>query len=66
VRIYLNGEATELASGATVEEVVARLVPNLVGCAAARNGEIVSRREWSKVTLQSEDRVEVLGAVPGG
>ncbi len=64
--IVLNGERTELASGTTVAEVVASLVPTLAGCAVALNGEVLPRSSWSAEPLAAEDRVEVLGAVAGG
>jgi sulfur carrier protein len=65
-RFYLNGEPRTLPAGATVDDVVVMIVPGRQGCAVARNGEVVPRSSWATVPLEAEDRIELLGAAPGG
>lgn len=67
--VTVNGETTELAEDATVEEVLAGHLgpgPAISGVAVALNGEVVPRTEWSGRRLRSHDRVEVLAARGGG
>ena len=62
----VNGEQRTLSPGTTVEDVVLLFVAHLQGYAVARNGEVVPRSTWAKVEIEGGDRIEVLGAVPGG
>jgi sulfur carrier protein len=67
VKVVVNGEPIEVASEATVSELLQRLGrSDGSGVAVAVNGEVVTRREWTSVRLAADDRVEVLGAVGGG
>jgi sulfur carrier protein len=66
--ITVNGEPVELPDGATVAEVVAKLVDGHQGrgVAVAVNGEVVPRRSWDSTAVAAGDRVEVLTATQGG
>ncbi|HEX5225230.1 MAG TPA: sulfur carrier protein ThiS [Solirubrobacteraceae bacterium] len=66
--ILVNGEHSELAPGATVQAVVARLgiEPEARGIAVAVDGEVVPRAAWGTFALSDEARVEVLTAMQGG
>jgi sulfur carrier protein len=68
VRVVLNGERRELASGATVRAAVtATGAPSEGrGVAVALDGEVVPRRLWDEVALHEDQRVEVVRAVQGG
>ena len=66
VTIRLNGDAVTLAPGATVADVVARLVGGGRGTAVARNGEVVPKSRWGCTDLAPGDALEVLTAAQGG
>lgn len=64
--VWLNGQATELAGGATVAAVVAALGVPVRGVAVALNGEVVPRAAWAQALLRDGDRIEILTATQGG
>jgi sulfur carrier protein len=68
MRVILNGEPRELRDGATVEAAVevTGAPPEGRGVAAAVDGEVVPRREWSTTLLSDGQHVEVLQAMQGG
>ena len=68
MKVSINGEVDELRQGATVADAVERVHPADLrrGLAAAVNGEVVPRDEWTDWTLDDDDEVEVLRAIGGG
>ncbi|MFD4634317.1 sulfur carrier protein ThiS [Streptomyces sp. NPDC058284] len=64
--VSLNGEVREVASGTTLDALVATLSSAHSGVAAAVNETVVPRAQWSATALADGDRVEVLTAVQGG
>jgi sulfur carrier protein len=66
MKVLLNGEPTELESGATVETVLATLELPHRGVAVAVDAEVVPRGEWPEHELNEGARVEVLRAIQGG
>jgi sulfur carrier protein len=68
VRVTVNGEATELAAGATVEAAVAALELPAAGrgVAVAVDAEVVPRTQWGEHELHEGARVEILRAIQGG
>jgi sulfur carrier protein len=68
MRVLLNGEAAELADGATVQAAVDSLdLPaSGRGVAVAVDAEVVPRTEWDTHELRDGARVEVLRAIQGG
>jgi sulfur carrier protein len=62
--ITLNGEPVEPC--ATLAELIARLKIDRPGVAAAKNGEVIRRADWSTCTLQDGDAVEIVVATQGG
>ncbi|MFD6436981.1 sulfur carrier protein ThiS [Streptomyces venezuelae] len=64
--VSLNGEERAVASGTTLEALVATLSSAHSGVAAAVNETVVPRAQWSTTALSAGDRVEVLTAVQGG
>ena len=52
MRVLVNGEATELVEGATVQVAV--------------DQEVVPRGQWAKTQLHEGARVEILRAIQGG
>jgi sulfur carrier protein len=68
MNVLLNGEATRLDDGATVEAALAALdLPGAGrGVAVAVDAEVVPRGEWATHELSDGARVEVLRAIQGG
>ena len=64
--ITVNGDAREIAAGATVADLVGAL--GLAGrkIAVALNRDVVPRAAHAARVLQPGDRVEILEAVGGG
>ncbi len=66
MQIIVNGEATELAQGCSVEQLLNQLGLGQERLAVEVNLEIVPRGSWSEHRLQDGDRVEVVRAIGGG
>ena len=68
MRIWLNGEERELATGATLADAVVETgsAPDQRGIAAALEGEVVPREQWQRTALDDGQHVEVVQAVQGG
>jgi sulfur carrier protein len=68
MRIVLNGEATELHDGATVQAALDALdLPGAGrGLAVAVDAEVVPRGRWEETELHEGARVEILRAIQGG
>lgn len=66
--VTVNGEARELAGGATVASVLELLdvSPGARGVAVAVDGEVVTRSRWSETRLRDGARIEVVAAIQGG
>ncbi|MPZ99130.1 MAG: sulfur carrier protein ThiS [Dehalococcoidia bacterium] len=64
VAISLNGERRTVAPGTTVAD----LVPSTWrrGVAVARNGEVVTRGEWSSTAVEPDDKLEIVRPIQGG
>ncbi len=66
MELTVNGEAAELADGATVADLVAQRAPGHDRVAVARNGDVVPRSGWAQTPLAPGDAVEVLAPTAGG
>jgi sulfur carrier protein len=68
VIVTVNGEARELAGGATVASVLELLdvSPGARGVAVAVDGEVVTRSRWSETRIGDGARIEVVAAIQGG
>ena len=66
--IWLNGVEAELPAGSTLAEAVAAVGAPAEGrgIAAAVDGEVVPRDQWTGMALSEGQRVEVVQAVQGG
>lgn len=64
----MNGEAHELEGGTTLADAVAVLpgAPDGRGVAAALDGEVIPRSDWTHTELSDGARVELVVAVQGG
>jgi sulfur carrier protein len=66
MKVLVNGEPTELETGATVQSALATLELPQRGVAVAVDAEVVPRGEWPAHELSEGARVEVLRAIQGG
>jgi len=66
VTVTVNGAARQMPADASVQTLVEALGLTGRRVAIERNGTIVSRSQWTEVTLLPDDRLEVVGAVGGG
>lgn len=64
--ITINGTDQQVDDGASLEQIVLIVSARTTGVAAAVNGGVVRRSDWSSVQLAPGDEVEVLTAVQGG
>jgi sulfur carrier protein len=64
--IIINGEASDVAPGATLRELLAHLGAPDRGVAVAVDAEVVPRGAWETFAVADGARVEVLTAVQGG
>ncbi len=66
MNLTVNGEQRQVDAGTTLRVLVVDVAGRVEGTAAAVNGELVPRSAWARTVLDSEDRVELLTARPGG
>jgi len=66
VRVVLNGEETEILGGATIGQLVDRVVKDRSRVAVERNREIVPRSLYDSTGVSSGDVIEVVTLVGGG
>lgn len=64
--IRVNGEAREIAVGATLADVVRLIGSRVDAVAVARNGEVVPRARLETEAVAEGDTIEVIRAVGGG
>ena len=66
--IWINGSASDHVAGVSLADAIGSLIAPLDGrgVAAAVDGEVVPRDQWSATTLEDGQRVEVVQAVQGG
>jgi sulfur carrier protein len=68
VRVTINGEVHELEAASSLADAISALpgAPEGRGVAAALDGEVVPRGQWSQTELFEGARVELVVAVQGG
>lgn len=66
MRLTVNGETKEYASGITLLEMMKKLGISDKVMAAAVNMNIVKQESWDTHLLKDEDKVELLDFVGGG
>jgi sulfur carrier protein len=64
--VVVNGRPHAIADGTTLTALIEGLVGSTRGSAAAVDGEVVPRSQWSQFRLGHGQSVEVLTAVQGG
>ncbi len=66
ISLTINGQPRQLEAPMTVAAYLRSLGLDRRFIAVARNGDVVDRQEFDRVTLQEGDRVEVVRPVGGG
>lgn len=66
MQISVNGEAMQLADGATLMDLLTLLKLQDVRVAVELNQEIVPRSRHAGQTLHEQDRIEIVHAIGGG
>ena len=66
MRLTVNGKASEIADGMTVQDLVRQLGLDGGPVAVERNLEVVPRAEHAKAVLRDGDVVEIVHFVGGG
>lgn len=66
LRIVLNGEQREIASGTSVDTLLASLGIDPRRAAVERNRQIVKKPAYAETLLEDADRIEVVTLVGGG
>lgn len=66
MKVRVNGAEKEVADGATVADLLARLDLPATGIAVAVNGEVVTRARHAATELPAGAEIEILTAVQGG
>jgi len=66
VRLTVNGKASEISDGMTVQDLVRQLGLDGGPVAVERNLEVVPRAEHAKAVLRDGDVVEIVHFVGGG
>ena len=66
MQLTVNGNALEVADGATIEALLGSLDVRRDGIAVALNDDVVPRAEHSTRALHAGDRLEIIVAVAGG
>lgn len=66
MQVIANGDAVELADGATVEDLLGALQLGGRWVLVERNGQPVLRAELASTVLVEGDRLELVRAVAGG
>ncbi len=66
ITLVLNGKPQELEAPITVAEYLRSLALDSRYTAVARNGDVLDRDAFDKVTLADGDRLEIVRPVGGG
>ena len=66
MNVVVNGEARELATGATVSELLADLGLSEKKVAVELNQSVVEQSEWASAQLHDGDQIEIVHFVGGG
>lgn len=66
MKIRLNGEELEARAGGSLAELIAGLELTGKRIAVELNGEIAPRSQHAVITLNADDRIEIVHAIGGG
>ena len=66
VRITVNGKTRSVSTGQSIASLLQEMGMDLGHVAVERNEEVVPRKTWQEVTIQPNDRIEVVAFMGGG
>lgn len=66
VKIVLNGETRELASGLSLRDLLVLFGLPTDRVAVELNKEVIRKADWEKIAVSESDRIEVVHFVGGG
>lgn len=67
MQIYVNDQAAEVAEGLTLQAwMESQGYGDRKGTAVALNGAVVPRDQWTRQTLQDQDKLILIGVFYGG
>ncbi|CAH0532253.1 Sulfur carrier protein ThiS [Vibrio stylophorae] len=66
MQVYVNDQAVELALASTLQQLIEQLSVPAHATAAACNGSIVPRSQWSETILNDGDQIALFQAIAGG
>jgi sulfur carrier protein len=66
MNLTINGESAAVADDVTLEALLLEFAGTTRGSAAAVDGEVVPRSEWTTFRLHAGQEVELIKAVQGG
>lgn len=66
MHVFVNGENKEFSDGLSLEQLVNELVLPGPRIAIEVNGMVVRRGDWTEITLNDGDRIEIVHFVGGG
>ncbi len=67
VTIFVNGNAKHFPVGITLQEVLRQCAwHDTTGVAVAVNERVIPRNQWANLSLEANDEILVVQAVPGG
>jgi thiamine biosynthesis protein ThiS len=66
LRIYLNGETTNISDDLTLADLVSELNLPPLRIAIELNHTVVRRAHWPDTKLSDDDRIEIVHFVGGG
>jgi sulfur carrier protein len=66
IRVVINGESRVMEGPQTVSQYLDSFGLNPRFVAVARNGEVLAKEEFDRVTIDEGDRLEIVRPVGGG
>lgn len=66
MKIFINGEIREIASAFNLNELLAHLSMPQERIAVELNKEVVRKKDWKSVTINDDDKIEIIHFVGGG
>ena len=66
MKIYVNGDALDLAGTTSLAEFIEQLDLPAPRIAVELNREVVRRNDWGSTMLKDDDRIEIVHFVGGG
>jgi thiamine biosynthesis protein ThiS len=66
IKIKVNGRAWEVPAQANVTDLLARFKIAPQVCVVEKNGKILNREEYNKISFSASDEIEIIRMMGGG